>query len=335
MKKILLLLLIFTLICSLNIFADEQKILIAYFGRYGNTNYSENIDASASASVVIQNGNRFGTTETVGRIIQENIGGELYLIQSEEKYSTDFNDVRIKARNERQSGYTPELINNIENFEQYDTVFIGYPVWGTTLPAPVVSFLKQYDFSDKNVVTFCTHDGYGRGISTSAIKELIPNANVMEGIALESHDIVSVSMSATKNSVKNWLETLNITPQKTETKISVLINGEKIDAVLYDTETAKEFINIMPQTISMYGYGGREYYGGIDKELQTDEAGKLNFEDGDITYCPRNNTIAIFYSQTDNPNLTMRVIPIGKVKDSLDIFHNLPRKVDMTFSFEK
>lgn len=300
----------------------------------GNTDYPQNIDATAAASVVIANGNKLGTTEAVGRIIQENIGGDLYLIQSKEKYPVDFDETVIQARSERRNDYIPELINNIDNFDQYDTVFIGYPVWGTTLPAPVTAFLKQYDFSGKNVVTFCTHDGYGRGVSTSAIKNLVPNANVMEGIALESHNIVSNSMTSTEKNVKNWLDTLNIQLQKKETEITVTVNEEKLDAVLYDTPTAREFIKILPQTISMYGYGGREYYGGID-EIQTDETGKLNFEDGDITYCPQNNSIAIFYAQTDNPNLTMRVIPIGKVKSDLNIFHNLSRRENISFSLEK
>lgn len=327
LKKVLLLLFIF----SYSIMAfGEEKILIAYFGRFGNTNYSQDVDATASASIVLNNGNKYGTTEFVGKTIQKIIGGNTYSIQTEEKYPTNFDDVITQARNERHSNYIPKLVNHINNFEDYDTVFIGYPVWGNTLPAPVLAFLEEYDFSNKNVITFCTHDGYGRGISTEAIKEIIPKANFLEGIALESHDIVSGNISSIETQIKNWLETINI--QNNETKISISVNGEKINGILYNTATAKEFIKNLPQTISMYGYGGREYYGGIDEELKTNEKGKLNFEDGDITYCPQNNTIAIFYSQTNNPNLTMRVIPIGKVTDDLNLFHNLPRNVEINFS---
>ena len=328
LKKVLLLLFIFS--CSIMAFGEE-KILIAYFGRFGNTNYSQNVDATASASIVFNNGNKLGTTEFIGKTIQKIVKGDTYLIQTKEKYPTDFNDVVIKAREERHSNYIPELLNPINNFNEYDTVFIGYPVWGNTLPAPVLAFLNQYDFSNKNVITFCTHDGYGRGISTEAIKEIIPEANVLEGIALESHNIISGNISSIETQIKNWLETINI--QKNETKISISVNGEKINGILYNTITAKEFIKILPQTISMYGYGEREYYGRINEKLKINENGKLNFENGDITYCPQNNTIAIFYSQTDNPNLTMRVIPIGKVTDDLTIFHDLPRNTDITFSF--
>lgn len=55
------------------------------------------------------------------------------------------------------------------------------------------------------------------------------------------------------------------------------------------------------------------------------------FDDGDITYCPANNTAAIFYSQSSNPNLTMRIYPIGKVTSALSIFPDLPSRVEITF----
>ncbi len=81
----------------------------------------------------------------------------------------------------------------------------------------------------------------------------------------------------------------------------------------------------------MSNYGGREVYGGIEQEITVDGAGQLNFENGDITYCPSNNTAAIFYAQTDRPNLTMEVYPIGKVTSDLSIFPELPSRVDITF----
>lgn len=62
--------------------------------------------------------------------------------------------------------------------------------------------------------------------------------------------------------------------------------------------------------------------------------GKLNFDNGDITYCKQNNTIAIFYNQSSNPNLTMEVIPIGKVTSDLSVFKNLSSNEDMNFSLK-
>lgn len=81
----------------------------------------------------------------------------------------------------------------------------------------------------------------------------------------------------------------------------------------------------------MVHYGNREYYGSIDESIDVEGEGQLNFEDGDITFCPINNTIAIFYNQSDKPNLTMAVYVIGKVTSNLAIFDELSSSVDITF----
>jgi hypothetical protein len=81
----------------------------------------------------------------------------------------------------------------------------------------------------------------------------------------------------------------------------------------------------------MSNYGGREVYGSIDQRLTVEGSGQLRFDDGDITYCPSNNTAAIFYAQTDRPDLTMEVYPIGKVTSDLSVFPDLPSRVDITF----
>ena len=81
----------------------------------------------------------------------------------------------------------------------------------------------------------------------------------------------------------------------------------------------------------MSNYGGREGYGGIDQTITVEGEGQLRFDNGDITYCPSNNTAAIFYAQSSRPDLTMTVYPIGKVTSDLSIFPDLPSRVEITF----
>jgi len=88
----------------------------------------------------------------------------------------------------------------------------------------------------------------------------------------------------------------------------------------------------LPLTISMVGYGGREYYGGVDFYPEHLEGGKKTFDNGDITYCEAHHNMAIFYAQTDNPNLSVDVIPIGKVTSDLAVFDTLDSREDITFS---
>ena len=108
-----------------------------------------------------------------------------------------------------------------------------------------------------------------------------------------------------------------------------------LDGVIYDTELAQEIMERLPITVSMAGYGGREYYGGIDFTPQNVGEGQLFFDNGDITYCGTNNTLAIFYAQTDHPNLTMEVIPIGKVTSDLSVFDTFSSREEITFSLSE
>lgn len=137
------------------------KILIAWFSRWGNTNYAAEVDATTGASIIVDNGTRRGTTEMVARYIRTAVGGDLHLIETSEPYPTEFDDVRDRNHAEQAAGTLPALKNRIENIDQYDVVFIGYPNWALVVPQAIRSFLSAYDFSGKTVVPFCTHDGYG------------------------------------------------------------------------------------------------------------------------------------------------------------------------------
>lgn len=121
-------------------------------------------------------------------------------------------------------------------------------------------------------------------------------------------------------------------PERKETPIKITIGDTVLDGVIYDTALAEEFKGHFPLTVSMSAYGGREYYGGLGFTPESSGTGQLNFENGDITYCRTNNTMAIFYAQTERPNLTMEVVPIGKVMSDLSVFESLDSREDITFS---
>lgn len=303
-----------------------SNILIAYFSRVGNTEYPDHIDATTSASVVVDQTRQYGTTEYVARIIQKKAGGDLHRIETKEAYSTDFDEVVDQNHKEMQDGVLPELKESSLDISAYDTVFIGYPVWATDAPQAVLSFLKEYDLSGKKVIPFCTHDGYGAGSSYRTIAKACPQASVLDGIEIEAKNV-----SAAENSITDWLASIDIQTEAKETAIKITIGSTVLDGVIYDTALAQEFKNRFPLTVSMGRYGGREYYGGIDFTPANSGNGQLNFENGDITYCRTNNTMAIFYAQTERPNLTMEVIPIGKVTSDLSVFDTLGSSEDITF----
>ena len=311
---------------------NESNILIAYFSRWGNTEYPDNVDASASASIVIDE-QRFGTTEYAARMIQEAVGGDIHLIETVTLYTADFDELKDVNHNEMADNVLPELKESSLDISKYDTVFIGYPVWATDVPRAVISFLNQYDLSDKTVIPFCTHDGYGAGRSYSTICSASKAAQTLNGLAIEAKDVLGA-----KDAVVNWLDSIGISKQESvtvqhgETAIKITIGDIILDGIIYDTALAQEIKEQFPLTISMTGYGGREYYGGVDFYPQNLEGGKKIFENGDITYCQAHHNMAIFYAQTDNPTLSVEVIPIGKVTSDLAVFDTLSSRESITFS---
>lgn len=318
---------------------ESSRVLITYFSRWGNTEYSSDVDATTSASIVADGEQRYGTTEYMARMIQEQTGGEIHLIQTAEPYSTDFQEVVDDNHEEMDQDVFPELKDSALDMDAYDTVFVGYPIWSMDAPRAVFSFLQEYDLSGKTVIPFCTHDGYGSGSSFGNIGAAVPDAAaVLEGLAVEASNVPTA-----ETTVAQWLEKIGVGSQEAaaqledagqseETAIQITIGDNVLDGVLYDTPLANEIRQQFPLTISAVGFGGREFYGGVDFYPENVEGGQKTFENGDITYCEAHHNMAIFYAQTDDPVLSVDVISIGKVTSDLAIFDELSGKVDITFS---
>lgn len=312
---------------------ESSNILIVSFSRWGNTEYPDDVDATTSASIIEDGNGRYGTTEYVANLIQQTVGGDIYRIETVEPYTADFDELRNVNHDEMNRDYLPELKESNLDISGYDTVFIGYPVWATSVPQAVLSFLNEYDLSGKTVIPFCTHDGYGAGRSYQVIAEASHAAAALDGIAIEAKDVPDAG-----NTVSAWLADIGISglqEQDTaagETAIQITIGDVTLDGVLYDTALAEEIRAYFPLTISMSGYGGREYYGGVDFYPENLEGGQRNFENGDITYCEAHHNMAIFYAQTDNPDLSVEVIPIGRVTSDLSVFESLDGRQEITFS---
>lgn len=134
---------------------SENKILIAYFTWAENT-YVKNseavdVDATSSASVLLP-----GNTAKMVSWIQHKGGGDLFSIKVTEPYSSDYDECLDRAADEKAQNARPALVNHIENMDDYDVIFLGYPNWWYTVPMPVLTFIEEYDLSDKTI-PFCAH----------------------------------------------------------------------------------------------------------------------------------------------------------------------------------
>lgn len=150
-----------------------SKILIAYYSRKG-----QNYVNGAIKNLVK------GNTEVFAEIIQKFIGGELFEIDTVKDYPADYTECTQVAKVEIQQKSRPELKNYLASLDDYDKIFLGYPVWWSIPPMAVSTFLEHYDFSGKKIFPFATHEGSGLGGSINYIKKICPEAEVMDGLAI-------------------------------------------------------------------------------------------------------------------------------------------------------
>lgn len=145
-----------------------------------------------------------GNTETVANYIHEEIGGDIVKLETVQTYPEDYDELVDYAREEQRDNARPELETTIENIEQYDTIFLGYPNWWGDMPMPIYSFLDQYDLSNKTIAPFITHGGSGLSGTPANIANEEPDAVVTEGLAINGDDVDDC-----QDEVNEWLNELN------------------------------------------------------------------------------------------------------------------------------
>lgn len=148
----------------------DAKVRVAYFSRPGE-NYGVGM---------IEKGN----TEIVAEIIASKTGADLFRIESVNAYPTDYDNCTKAAKEEKNSNARPELTDSVTGFDDYDVIYLGYPIWWSDMPMPVYTFLESYDFSGKKIIPFCTHAGSGLSGTAKSIQKTCPGATIVDGLAI-------------------------------------------------------------------------------------------------------------------------------------------------------
>lgn len=193
--------------------ANPNKILIAYFSWGGNT-------------------------ETVANYIANQTQGELFRIEPVVPYPSEYTPCTEVALEERNSNARPAIKDKVANWDDYDVIFIGCPVWWHEAPMIIHTFAESYDFAGKTVVPFCTYAATYRDETLAKIVEITPDANHLEGFG------------ARGNSTSGVTEWLN--------RISLGIDDVAVD----------DNINI-----TVYNTTGNVVYGGIKSEVSVPQKG--------------------------------------------------------------
>lgn len=144
-------------------------------------------------------------TDQMAKYIHDKIGGDIERIEPETAYPKDYNETADLAKAQRDNNERPAFKTLQHNPEDYDTIFIGYPIWWYELPMIMRTFLDTYDLSGKTIVPFNTHEGSGDSGTYEQIKTEEPNAAVLEGLPIRGGDI---SSNDAKSQVNAWLEGL-------------------------------------------------------------------------------------------------------------------------------
>lgn len=177
---------------------SNGKIVIAYFTVAENSE----VDVIASASVTTINGEAKGRVGAVADMIQSEMGGELFSILTSVEYPGDGGELIDFAAEEQDDNARPELTSHIENLDDYDTIFIGYPNWWYDMPMVMYSFFEEYDFSGKTIIPFNVHNGSRFSRTIETIQELEPDATVItDGFTVSERDVAD-----TAGDVADWLQ---------------------------------------------------------------------------------------------------------------------------------
>jgi flavodoxin len=129
---------------------------------------------------------RSGNTRVLAGVIHRAEPSDLFEIRTARAYPDDYFNTVAQARQERDDGDLPPLQGPLPAMDRYDKLYLGFPVWGETLPAPVRSFLSQLDLHGKTVVPFITHGGYGVGQSTADLARRAKGAAVQPPLVMEA-----------------------------------------------------------------------------------------------------------------------------------------------------
>lgn len=144
-----------------------------------------------------------GTTQRMAQEIAEQTGADIFRIEPVTPYPTDYTQTTEVARAEKDNNARPAIKSKVDNWAQYDIIFIGCPVWWWTTPMIICTFAESYDFDGKTVIPFCTYAATYRDETLARIVELTSDAKHLQGLGLTSANV-------NKTNINNWLKQIGL-----------------------------------------------------------------------------------------------------------------------------
>ena len=180
---------------------------------------TEGDDTSTTSHALVVFFSRTGENYTVGTISKGNsaivadmivdaTGADAFEIVPVTPYPDSYGECLEVATQEQRSNARPEYIGEVEGWEDYDTVFFGYPIWWGDLPMIAYTFLENHDWNGKTVIPFNTHEGSGQGGTQRTIEGLCSGATVLDSLAIRGNTAQNDS-ATTRKSVDEWIDSMD------------------------------------------------------------------------------------------------------------------------------
>ena len=286
--------------------ASNGDVLVAYFSWADNAVLADDVDAVSSPSVIPP-----GNVQQLAGWVQEETDGDLFSIRVTDPYPSDWDECLDRANQERGEDARPELEERVENLDDYDTVFLGYPNWWYGVPMPLLTFLEENDLSGKQVYLFCSHGTGGLANSVEIITEAAPDAVISDNIfdcyeedAASSREdiqnwVAETGYSAQDNGGDNMAENRNDTVESTEEtgsrQISVQFGENTVIYELNDSPAADSLYEQLPITTEVEDFSTNEKIFYPSQELDTSDSPVAEGGAGTLAYYAPWGDVVMFY----------------------------------------
>lgn len=168
------------------------------------------VDGFSGASVLQKNTPETGSTQFVAQLIQKQTDGDLFRIETATPYPRQHDALLRFAEKEQQTSARPSLKTPLPDLSDYDTIYVGYPIWWYTMPMVIYSLFEQNDFAGKTVIPFTTHGGSRLADSLRQIARMQPQARlVTRALSISRTDVSGPDVPA---QVEQWVK--QVQPQR-------------------------------------------------------------------------------------------------------------------------
>lgn len=263
-------------------------------------------------------------TEQIAKYISEITSSDILEIIPKDVYTNedlDYNNNNSRANREQNDKNARPKISNKLDLENYDIIYLGYPIWWEEEPRIILTLLDNYNLENKTIIPFCTSGGSGIELSVNNIRNYNNKLNVLDGKRFSSN--------SSKEEVITWINSLNINNNSNSKSAKLLIDNTEYIITLEDNETVDALVNNMPLDLSMSNLNGNEFYSYLDFTLPTNSYNPGKINKGDI-YLYGNNCLVIFY---ESFNTSYSYTKIGKL-DNIEVLDNIKDKNNIIVSLE-